>query len=110
MLTCPAGVAGLAPLWLPAVAGGMLGGLYSVAHHHIGERRLWRAPAGPLRVVITGGRGSSGSSSCGQTPALTVVATSPTSHLAPTHPPTHASNTPGGSSGIGKALAREFLR
>lgn len=63
-----AGAAALTPLWLPAVAGGLLGCLASAAGV-VGARRLWRAPSAPLRVVITGG-----------------------------------------SSGIGKAMAREFLR
>ncbi|PRW56950.1 putative chlorophyll(ide) b reductase chloroplastic isoform A [Chlorella sorokiniana] len=63
-----AGVSGVTPAWLPVLAGGALGGLAATAHH-AAVRHVWRMPARPLRVVITGG-----------------------------------------SCGIGKALAREFLK
>lgn len=56
------------PVWLPAVAGGLLGGLYA-GLNRAGMRRFWRAPQDPLCVVVTGG-----------------------------------------TKGIGKALAREFLQ
>lgn len=56
-------------MWASVMAGAALGSLAFSARVHIGERRLWRAPEAPLRVVIVGG-----------------------------------------SCGIGKALAREFLR
>ncbi|KAI3437866.1 hypothetical protein D9Q98_000312 [Chlorella vulgaris] len=62
------GAASAAPLWLPVLAGGVLGAMSLAAHEH-GVRRLWRSPDTPLRVLITGG-----------------------------------------SSGVGKALAREFLK
>lgn len=62
-----AGVA-MAPVWLPVLAGGALGGLYA-ALNRLGMKRFWRSPRAPLNVVITGG-----------------------------------------ARGIGKALAREFLR
>lgn len=64
---CTAGVA-IAPVWLPVLAGGALGGLYATLHR-LCVRHAWRAPKGPLTVVVTGG-----------------------------------------ARGIGKALAREFLR
>lgn len=64
----PPGVSGVTPAWLPVLAGGALGGLAAAAHH-AAVRHVWRLPARPLRVVITGG-----------------------------------------SCGIGKALAREFLK
>ena len=56
------------PMWLPTVAGGMLGALYA-GLNRAGMRRFWRAPHTPLCVVVTGG-----------------------------------------TKGIGKALAREFLQ
>ena len=56
------------PLWLPVLAGGAVGSAF-VALNRAGLKHAWRAPEGPLRVVITGG-----------------------------------------TKGIGKALAREFLR
>jgi len=42
------------PLYAPALLGACLGGLFAALHRHASVR-LWRPPAAPLRLVITGG-------------------------------------------------------
>jgi len=43
-----------APAWLPPAAGAALGGTFA-GLHHLASAFLWRRPASPLSVVITGG-------------------------------------------------------
>eukprot|EP00879_Flechtneria_rotunda_P023741 GHRR01025133.1.p1 GENE.GHRR01025133.1~~GHRR01025133.1.p1 ORF type:complete len:379 (+),score=121.97 GHRR01025133.1:907-2043(+) len=62
---CCAGVPG--PAWLPAATGAAIGGIFAAVNRYC-SARLWRPPATPLNIVVTGG-----------------------------------------TKGLGKALAREFL-
>lgn len=51
------------PAWRPALWGAVLGGMYALLHDH-GVRHLWRPPAAPLRVVVTGGTRGIGKALC----------------------------------------------
>ena len=44
----------MGPVWGPAAVGAMVGAAFA-ALNRFGMKRIWRAPYGPLNVVITGG-------------------------------------------------------
>lgn len=41
------------PAWLPAVTGAMIGGIFATVNRYC-SARLWRPPASPLNIVVTG--------------------------------------------------------
>ena len=44
----------MGPVWGPAAVGAMVGAAFA-ALNRFGMKRIWRAPYGPLNVVVTGG-------------------------------------------------------
>lgn len=49
--SCPAGLPG--PAWLPAVTGAVIGSIFATVNRYC-NARLWRPPASPLNIVVTG--------------------------------------------------------
>jgi NAD(P)-dependent dehydrogenase (short-subunit alcohol dehydrogenase family) len=41
------------PAWLPAVTGAVIGGIFATVNRYC-NARLWRPPASPLNIVVTG--------------------------------------------------------
>lgn len=41
------------PAWLPAVTGAVIGGIFATVNRYC-SARLWRPPASPLNIVVTG--------------------------------------------------------